>query len=269
MKSIVFLGVSNSGKSFNKNLIKIYFKEKILYDYRSVILNFSHDLINLSFFDHVTLLYFKIIKSSFIKILISKNKNRNKNKTKSKKLNNRQKKIFIIKKNIFYLNYQNICKRLLSKLVKNDKKFYKFTINLINNLRCNKNFKKMLKFWFIEDYCAHHLIKNYKDKILLDSEGFIQRLCIYLYFSSTKKHYKIINNYLSLCPIPDQILITKYNKNKHIIKKSTLPTKINFKKEYIIFKKIRERLYVKIKLNKIKTDLYQINNRLNFNKIKL
>ena len=267
MKSIVFLGVSNSGKSFNKNLIKIYFKEKIIYDYRSVILNFSHDLINLSFFDHVTLLYFKIIKSSFIKLLISKN--RNKNKPNSKILNNSKKKIFVIKKNIFYLNYRNICKRLLSKLIKDDKKFYKFTINLIDNLKCNQNFKKILKFWFIEDYCAHHLIKNYKNKILLDSEGFIQRLCIYLYFSSTKKHYKIINNYLSLCPIPDQILITKYNKNKHIIKKSTLPTQINEKKEYIIFKKIRENLYEKIKLNKIKTDLYQLNDKLNFSKIKL
>jgi hypothetical protein len=170
---------------------------------------------------------------------------------------------------LFYLNYKKICQRLFIKLQKNNKKFYKFTFNLIDNLECNMEFKKLLKFWFIEEFCAYHLIKDYKDKIVLDSEGFIQRLSIYIYFSPAKKHYKIINDYLSLCPLPNQILITKCNKNKSIIKKNNLSGKIDTKKENNIFKKIKFILNKRIRSKKININVYEINDKINFDKIEL
>lgn len=77
MKSVEFFGISNSGKTFNKNKLKKRISLKKTYDYRSIILNFSNKKINLSLFDYVTLFYFKVIKSSFIKKLVLKNKKKN------------------------------------------------------------------------------------------------------------------------------------------------------------------------------------------------
>ena len=265
MKSIEFFGISNSGKTFNKNKIKKFFSQKKLYDYRSIILNFSHNKINLNLFDYLTLLYFRVIKSFFIKKLIIKNKKNEKVKVpgNSKKIINNK------KNNYFYINYRNICQRLFAKLRNEDKKFYKFTFNIINNLRCSQDFKKLLKFWFMEEYCAYHLIKDYKKMIIIDSEGFIQRLSIYIYFSPAKNHNKIINNYLTLCPLPDQIIITKFKKKKSTIKKTELPEKIDPIKENSMFKKIKHIIYSRIKKRKMNVKVYEIGNQINFDKIKL
>tara|TARA_B100000795_G_C22771744_1_gene428195 strand:- start:410 stop:1213 length:804 start_codon:yes stop_codon:yes gene_type:complete len=267
MKSIEFFGVSNSGKTFNKNKLKKKFLSKKTYDYRSIILNFSNKKINLSLFDYLTLFYFKIIKSGFIKKLIIKNKRSNKLKISS----NNIKKIRIknLKKNYFYINYKSICQRLFIKLQNKNKKFYKFTFNVIDNLKCDQEFKKLLKFWFVEEYCAYQLIRDYRNIILLDSEGFIQRLLVYIYFSPTKNHYKIINNYLNLCPIPNHLLITKFKKNKSIIKKNTLPEILDIKKENEIFKKIKFIIYKRIKTKKMNVSIHEINNKMDYDKIKL
>jgi|TARA_B110000037_G_C17088412_1_gene492955 hypothetical protein len=267
MKSVEFFGISNSGKTFNKNKLKKRISLKKTYDYRSIILNFSNKKINLSLFDYVTLFYFKVIKSSFIKKLVLKNK--------KKKLKKTIKNFKIIKKNknkevnYFYANYKNICQRLFIKLRNNNKKFHQFTFDLIDNLKCGQEFKKLLKFWFVEEYCAHQIAKGCRNKIILDSEGFIQRLLVYIYFSPTKNHYKIINNYLNLCPLPSYLLITKFKKSKSIIKKVTLPETINIKKERKIFKKIKFIIYKRIKIKKMNINVYEINDKTNYDRIKL
>ena len=263
MKSIEFFGVSDSGKTFYKNKIKNFFSKKKFYDYKSIILNFSQDKISLSKLDYLTLFYFKIIKSDFIKKIISKNKKNLIAKTGKKIVEKKSSNI----RNIFYLNYKKICKRLFVKLKKKDIKFCKFVFNLIDNLKCNQNLKKTLKFWFIEEYCAHHLLRNYEGKILLDSEGFIQRLSIYVYFSTSKDHHKIISKYLSMCPLPQQILITKFNKNKSIIKKKTISEIIESKKENAVFYKIKKVIYALISSKKIKINIYEIKNKISFNRI--
>ena len=208
MKNIEFFGVSNSGKTFYKNKIKNFFYKENLYDYRSIIFNFSKNKIKLSFVDILTLFYFKIIKSDLIKKIKLKNK---KKIIFSLEHNNQ---IKYNKINFFYSNYKKVCRRLFNKLKKKIIKFFNFTSNLIKNLNCSNEFKSLLNFWFMEEFCGYYLSKNYKNKILIDSEGFIQRLLVYLYFSPKKNHFKIIKQYLSLCPLPDKVFVTELKKHK-------------------------------------------------------
>jgi len=61
--------------------------------------------------------------------------------------------------------------------------------------------------WFKEEIVANYLINKNLNKIqfIIDSEGFIQRLFIYLYKKKNKK--QIANLYLKHCPMPSILIV--------------------------------------------------------------
>ena len=161
---IEFFGPSGSGKSyFKKKLIK-NFKFRIL-DYKSL-----YNLISdRGFF---LKLYYSFIKLPYLQKI--------KNYPFVKKFKKNFYGLIKIKK-IEYKETHNTKKRLSKKI--------RFIKKLILNSEFTDNNKKSFENWANEELYVNHFTKSKikKYKILIDSEGLIQRLFIYCYNKTNKK----------------------------------------------------------------------------------
>tara|TARA_Y100000590_G_scaffold446552_1_gene580443 strand:+ start:16280 stop:16999 length:720 start_codon:yes stop_codon:yes gene_type:complete len=191
MNTIEFFGPSGSGKTYLRNkLILKYFKEKKIYDYKSVNYNFSKN-------SGFVKIYFLLLKSKFIKKL--------KNILQIKKLKNSFLNSFYekYKKNISTINYKKNEYNNLNKIKK-----------LIENSNFNYNQKQLFLVWANEEFGGSKIAREIKDSncVLIDSEGLIQRLFLYCYKKKNKP--KIIKNYLNLINIPKALIYFKYFRSR-------------------------------------------------------
>ena len=191
MNIIEFFGPSGSGKTYLRNkLILKYFKEKKIYDYKSVNYNFSKN-------SGFVKIYFLLLKSKFIKEL--------KSFLKIKKLKNSFLNSFYekYKKNISTIDYKKNENSNLNKIKK-----------LIKNSNFNYNQKKLFLVWVNEEFGGSKIAREIKDDncVLIDSEGLIQRLFLYCYKKKNKT--KIIKNYLNLINIPKVLIYFKHFRSR-------------------------------------------------------
>jgi hypothetical protein len=203
---IEFFGPSGSGKSYFKKRLVKNFPLKIL-DYKSVYnLISDRSLVSKLFYNFIKLSYLQKIKDNFI---ISKIKKIFYGFIKIKKIENSQS----TKRGSKLHNKIELIKKLILKS--------KFT----------NNNKKNFENWANEEVHVNHYARNKikKQKILVDSEGLIQRLFIYCYKQKNKN--KIIKEYLNLIEIP-QIMV--FFDKKIINKKNRIKMEKN--EEKIIFK---------------------------------
>tara|TARA_B100000787_G_C16168381_1_gene285094 strand:- start:487 stop:1212 length:726 start_codon:yes stop_codon:yes gene_type:complete len=178
---VEFFGPSGSGKSyFKKKLIK-NFSFKVL-DYKSLYnLISDRSLFAKFFYIFIKLPFLQKIKNNYL-------------------INKAKKKLFGI---------IEVRKIDHNKLINTEYKLNK-KIEFINELILKSEFKnknkKTLENWANEEIYANHCAskKNKGQKILIDSEGLIQRLFIYCCKKKDKR--KIIIKYLDLIEIP-QIII--------------------------------------------------------------
>ena len=198
MKIIEFFGLPGSGKTyFKKKLIKKYLYNYKVYDYRSFNLKFHNK--NL-----LTRIYFSLIKNDNFKKI--------KNFLHKKKIN-----ISIL--NFFYNSYQS---NIDASTTIKDSNILNFIKLLIKNSNFANNKKKTFFSWAKEEIIANQLAKKIKDnnKILIDSEGLIQRLLIYCYKKKNKKI--IIKKYLSVIKLPDVVVFFDKIYLKKISSKSNI-----------------------------------------------
>ena len=200
---IEFFGPSGSGKShFKERLVKKFsFKVlnyKTIYNLisdRSIISKLFYNIVKLPYLQRIKNFFFiKSVKKIFFGIIETKKIENNKNFNKEREL----------KKKI------NLIKELIAKSEFKDK-------------------KKILENWASEEiYVNHNAKKITHQKILIDSEGLIQRLFIYCYNKKNKKI--IIRKYLNLIEMPEIII---FFEKKRINKKNDFM--INQKEEKNIF----------------------------------
>ena len=154
---------------------------------------------------------------------------------------------------------------------KNKKKnflFANFVLNIIRNLNCKKEFKYLIEFWFKEEFSSYYLFKTHVNKKkIVDSEGFVKRLIIYLYFSKKKNYKKILQKYLNLMPTIDKLFILNYNNPLKNKKKYSLPEKVKIKKQIEIFLFIKQFIFKNKKYKKKIKEIIEINRRSNLEKI--
>ncbi len=257
-KIIEFFGVSGSGKTKLKNNLKV----KNSYDYRSLIYNFSDKYFVLSKDEETSLLYFRIVKSSLVKKI--KYLLKPKKLWESSTFKNIKKKETV--KNKYLNNYKKIVSKIFQKTKKKNLIFSNFVLNIISNLKCSNKFKELMKFWFKEEFSSYYLSKKISNKNLIDSEGFVQRLIIYLYFTEKNKHKTITKKYLNLMPKIDTLVIVNFNKFFISQKKLNLPDRISLKKQIEIFLNVKKIILDK-KLKKKITKIIEINSKTNLRKI--
>ena len=212
---IEFFGPSGSGKSYFKKRLVKNFPFKIL-DYKSIYnLISDRDLFSKLFYSFIKLPYLQKIKDNFI---LSKIKKRLYGLIKVKRIKDSEK----TKKNLkLYKKIELIKKLILKSKFKN-------------------NDKKIFENWANEEVYVNHYAKNEinKQKILIDSEGLIQRLFIYCYKQKNKN--KIIKEYLDLIEIPKIIIF--FNK-KITDKKNRFKMEKNEEKKifYFILSELKKR----------------------------
>lgn len=208
MKQIEFFGISGSGKSYLKDLLlKRNSYNRNIYSYKKIISKF---LINeeKNFFRKLLLKIYLFYKGS--------QSNRYIMDPLSQFIKIQKKKKFFFKfstlKSIIARIYMKNIEKIFKK--KKNQSFKNFVLKLIKNSQFNENNKDIFRKWFQEEMAAKFLIKKNFANIhcVLDSEGFIQRLFIYLYKKKNKK--KLIQKYLSMCPLPDLIYVTNLKRFK-------------------------------------------------------
>ena len=196
-------GPSGSGKSyFKKRLIK-NFRFRIL-DYKSI-----YNLISdRSVFEK---LFYSFIKLTFLQ------------KIKNIVFIKQIKKIFFGFIKVKEIEYKKI-DRTKNKL----RKKIKFIKQLILNSKFTNSKKKIFENWANEELHVNSYSKKrvLRQKILIDSEGLIQRLFIYCYKKKEKR--KIIKKYLDLIELPKIVIF--FNK-KLINKKNTIKIEKNEEKK--------------------------------------
>ena len=187
---IEFFGPSGSGKSYFKKRLVKNFELRIL-DYKSIYnLISDRSIIVKLFYTFIKLPHLQKIKNNFFI--------------------NKIKKIFfglVNTKKIDHKKNTHVKNKLNKKI--------NFVNKLILNSEFSDNEKKIFENWANEEIRANHyaIKKIKKPKILVDSEGLIQRLFIYCYKKKEKK--KIIKKYLDLIEIPKIIIFfTKKIVNK-------------------------------------------------------
>ena len=174
MKIVEFFGISGSGKTTQKLILKNLLKKKEYktYSYKEVISKF------LPYYEK-NLLKFTLLKFYFF---FKKNKPRGRSTSIQKDISKNKDLTFQLnlKKKIFKIYEQNIDK-IYDKL--KNKIFAKIAINLIKNSHFNEKNKLIFIRWLKEELVANYLISKNSDKLkyIIDSEGFIQRLFIYLF----------------------------------------------------------------------------------------
>lgn len=207
VKTIECFGPSGTGKTYKKIIIEQYLKKKKLkiYDYKKAILSFSNQELKLSIKEKLVLFYYKFIKSNSIK-KISFIFDRNiKTKIISPNIN--------LNHGTIYKIYNEICNKVYKKFKKKNPLFVRFVNKSIKDSNFDLKAKNIFKSWFIQECAGKYLFNkhNKRHDILLDSEGFIQRINIYAY--KKKNKLKIIQNYLKLCPLPEILIISKKRKS--------------------------------------------------------
>lgn len=227
MKVIEFFGPPGAGKTYlKKAILSELLIQKKVYSYKSV----NYLLDNKSFLINI---YFIIIKNQFLKDIF----------------------------NIFNIRYfrnrftKYIYKQYTSNISNNLKPKSNSALKQINLLIKHsifkKNQKKLFQTWAYEELngsiVAKKIIDN--DKIIIDSEGLIQRLFIYCYKKKNKT--QIIKKYLKIINIPsvliyfDNFSSKKKNflnlENKEI-RKIFFLTLLELKKKKIIVVHYRKRI---------------------------
>ena len=136
-------------------------------------------------------------------------------------------------------NLENIFKK------SKEEKFSKITLELIRKSNFSNQSKLIFTRWFKEEIAANYLIgQNLKKiKFIIDSEGFIQRLFIYLYKKKNKT--QIANLYLKYCPMPSLLIVT----DEKVIKKKLFSNK-EFNMDYKELLKIYKATLKILKNNK-------------------
>ena len=212
MNRVEFFGISGSGKTTFKDNIKNTLKEKKIrtYSYKKIIeeyLPYNESNIFNYFLLRIFFFFRKKSHQSFYlkKTLLSK-------KVHKETLFQSLKKKFF---RIYEENLDNIFKK------NKNKKFSKITLELIRESNFSHQNKLIFTRWFKEEIVANYLINKNLNKIqfIIDSEGFIQRLFIYLYKKKNKK--KIANLYLKHCPMPSILIVM----DEKVIKKKKFSNK--------------------------------------------
>jgi hypothetical protein len=226
MNKVEFFGISGSGKTFFKTNIESKLKEKkiITYSYKQVIEEFlPHNERNI--LNYFLLKVFFFFRKNTQKNFYLKNDIPSKNIHKKSLFQGLKKKIF----RVYEKNLENIFKK------NKEKKFSIITLDLIRKSNFSQKNKLIFIRWFKEEIAANYLInKNLnKAQFIIDSEGFIQRLFIYLYKKKNKK--QIANLYLRYCPMPSLLIVM----DKKMIKKKVFSNK-EFNMDYKELFKIYE-----------------------------
>jgi hypothetical protein len=230
IKTIECFGPSGAGKTYKKKIIEQYLKRKNLkiYDYKKAILVFSNQELNLSIKEKLVLSYYKFIKLNlFKKISFFFNKNI-KTKIVSPNLH--------LNHGAVYKIYNEICNKVYKKFQKKNLLFVRFVNKSIKESNFDLRAKNIFKNWFVQECAGKYLFNKHNKKfdILLDSEGFVQRINIYAY--KKKNKLKIIQNYLKLCPLPEILIVSK--KRKSIKKKNiNKQLSISLREQSIIYQK--------------------------------
>ena len=185
MNRVEFFGISGSGKTSFKDNIKNTLKEKKIrtYSYKQIIEEFLPYSESNIFNYFLLRIFFFFRKKSHQSFYLKKNLS-NKKVHKETLFQGLKKKIF----RIYEENLDNIFKK------NKNKKFSKITLELIRESNFSHQNKLIFTRWFKEEIVANYLINKNLNKIqfIIDSEGFIQRLFIYLY-------KKKIRNRLQIC----------------------------------------------------------------------
>mgnify|MGYP006075664123 FL=1 len=267
MKKIELFGVPCSGKTFLRSILSNKLKRKnlIIHNYSSAFFEYIFHEENISFFERLSLNYFKYLKfrkkispAKFLKNNSKQNKN--------------NKKTFIIKRIIsdfFYNTYKDLCKRYEKKINNDFKKIVFKKINL-NEKEIN-NKKRNAKLWFTEFFAHKYIVDKYSHKIdiLIDDESIYQKIFVFSDMSFdnqfVKKYFKSsdgVDLLIQVCSLKD-IIFKRSNKRfgskkfhyinenelNNIIKyeKKILPT-ISKKMKILVFKNSSNHLK---KINKI------------------
>ena len=198
MNKVEFFGISGSGKTSFKGSIESKFKKKRIkiYSYKDVIEKFL-PFNERNMFNYFLLRVFFLFRKKNYKDFYLKNNLLSKGIYKKSLFQGFKEKIF----KIYEENIDDIFKK------NKEKKFTKITLNLIRKSNFSHQNKLIFIRWFKEEIVANYLInKNLKKiKFIIDSEGFIQRLFIYLYKKKNKK--QIANLYLRYCPMPSLLIV--------------------------------------------------------------
>ena len=245
MKTVEFFGISGTGKTFLKDLLVKNYKEKLIdvYDYDKIIEIFLPS-------EEVSVLNRYILKIFFFFRKKNKPKELKKSFYRSKKLNRKTDFFLYVRKYVYKIYLQGI-NNIFQKLGK--KNFILISLKLINESNFSLENKEIFTRWLAEETVAHYLIKKNKKKLdlIVDSEGLIQRLFVYLYKKKEKK--KIAKEYLKHCYIPDVVLITK---KKLFIKKISRNQEFNMNYNELL------KIYtITIKLLETKTKIFLVDDK--------
>lgn len=250
MNKVEFFGISGSGKTFFKTNIESKLKEKkiITYSYKQAIEEF------LPYNERNTLNYL------LLKVFFFFRKNNHKNFTLKNNIpstNIHKKTLFQGLKKFFFKIYEQNLDNIFKK--NKEKKFSRITLDLIRKSNFSKKNKLIFIRWFKEEIVANYLInKNLnKGEFIIDSEGFIQRLFIYLYKKKNKK--QIANLYLRYCPMPSLLIVME----KKMIKKKVFSNK-EFNMDYKELLKIYEISLKILNRNKKLKIIYKKNFKLSY-----
>jgi hypothetical protein len=255
---VEFLGAPDSGKTFYRDRIILEKSLNIynIYNYRDFFLCNLKEKIKLNLFNRLILKYLCIKNRQLRKI----NKKHQSSFKKNKNNNS------IIRK-IIFKKINKLIEKQVNSLSINNNKFYNLLKRIFEILDDNER-KHNLQRWSYELLASRNIYDhiNTKDKLIIDSEGFIHRLNSFLV--SKKLNEKLIDEYLNLCPKPD--IIVYVNEDIENIKKRILEN-YNFEQQSNLIDKMEEMHrnseIIFEKLNKYPIKSFKINYK-NFNNIK-
>ena len=170
-KSIELFGISGSGKSYTREIIKKYLLSNgyKIYDTREIIINFVGNFVELTLYQKIKIFYYKFLL------------------------------IFNIKTTLWNNDLNNICQKFLNK---NKKKIDKLSI-LKKKILSNQSIKnfKLYNIWFDELFVAQLLFEQIKNrgKIIFFPDEVVQRIFILAYISNNinlkqiEKYFKYIS----------------------------------------------------------------------------
>ena len=182
MKVIEFFGPPGAGKTYlKKKILSEFLIQKKVYSYKSI----NYLLANNSFLIKV---YFIIVKNEFLKKILDN---------------------FIIRYFINHFSgyiYKEYKSNISNHLKPKSNNVIKQINLLIEHSIFKKDQKKLFQTWAYEEVNGSIISKqiNDNDKLIIDSEGLIQRLFIYCYKKKNKK--QIIKKYLKIINIPSVLI---------------------------------------------------------------
>lgn len=171
-KSIELFGISGSGKSYTREIIKKYLLSNgyKIYDTREIIINFVGNFVELTLYQKIKIFYYKFLL------------------------------IFNIKTTLWNNDLNNICQKFLNKNKKKIDKLYVLKKNILSNKKIK--YLKHYNIWFDELFVAQLLFERIKSRgkiIFFPDEGIVQRIFILAYISNNinlkqiEKYFKYIS----------------------------------------------------------------------------